>query len=58
MEYTEKMGQGFRSAHGFGYEDYRMRHDLLIKVEKRRQADYEKERLTTSLLESQLRNNI
>ncbi|MET3576367.1 hypothetical protein [Bhargavaea ullalensis] len=40
LDYTDRMAQGFRSAHGFGYEDYRMNPALRLKVEKRREREY------------------
>ncbi len=40
LDYTDRMAQSFRSAHGFGYEEYRMNPGLRLQVEKRREQDY------------------
>ncbi len=36
------MDHAFRGVHGFGYDELRNSQTLRLKVEKRRQRDYEK----------------
>jgi hypothetical protein len=40
--YTQQMDTAFRNAHGFGYKELRNDERLRIKVEKRRDDDYQK----------------
>ena len=42
LPYTEQMDHAFRGVHGFGYDELRNSQNLRMKVEKRRQRDYEK----------------
>ena len=42
LPYTEQMDHAFRGVHGFGYDELRSSQALRMKVEKRRQRDYEK----------------
>lgn len=38
------MAQSFRSAHGIGYEDYKMDPKLQLAVEKQREQEYARSR--------------
>lgn len=41
LSYTSEMEKAMQSAHGVGYEQYRRDHDVRMKVEQRREEDYQ-----------------
>ena len=52
------MEQAFRSAHGFGIDEYQNDTDKIIEVEQRREQDYAKSQKVVSHLGSQVHRDI
>ncbi len=52
------MEQAFRTAHGYGINEYQNDTDKIIEVEQRREQDYQKSQKIVSHLERQVHRDI
>ncbi|WP_156424456.1 hypothetical protein [Bacillus sp. FJAT-27445] len=42
MRYTPEMEKAMQGSHGVGYEEYKLKHEVRMEVEQRRQKEYVK----------------
>jgi hypothetical protein len=58
MEYTSDMEKAMHGAHGVGYEVYKRKHNIRMKVEMKREREYRKSRRMIAGLDSKVNVNI
>ncbi len=42
MRYTSEMEKAMQGSHGIGFEEYKLKHDVRMEVEQRREREYVK----------------
>lgn len=42
MRYTSEMEKAMQGSHGIGYEEYKLKHEVRMEVEQRREKEYVK----------------
>lgn len=55
---TEKMEHAFRDAHGFGIHECENNPDLLVKVEQKREQEYQQSQQMVARLENQVHRSL
>lgn len=55
---TEKMEHAFRDAHGFGIHECENNPDLLVKVEQKREEEYQQSQQLVARLDNQVHRNL